>query len=78
MALNAITLATSITTALNLAMVDANPLSAAGLAPYHASIATAVANAVVAHLTSNAAVVVTVVTACPAGAGTGTGTGTVT
>ncbi len=79
MSLSVPTLTAAIEDALETAITELYPASAAALAEYHGVIAGAVATAVVAHIQSAAAVAVsslTVVTACPAGAGTGTGTGT--
>lgn len=67
MALNAATLAT-----LMRANLLAAPASGATDNPALTAMCTAIANAVVTHITTSAEL--TVETACPAGAGTGTGT----
>ncbi len=56
MALVAADLATAIASSLSAQMTALYPQSAAGLAPYHAAIASGVASAVVAYLTANSEV----------------------
>lgn len=73
MALNPVTLAAALQPDIkscfttHLGAIDNETLEA-----FAAAFATAIASKVIAHITSNAALVV--VTTCPAGAGTGTGT----
>ena len=69
MALNAVTLATALTPDIKNAFKDhLGAVDNATLNSFCAALATAIASKVVAHITSNAAVV----TACGAGPGTGT------
>ncbi len=54
--MNATTLAAAISTAMDTAMTSLNPLSAAGLKPYHDAMITAIAVAVVSHIQAHAVV----------------------
>lgn len=72
MPLNATVLAAAIKPGVKAAFIACGAVDNAALETLMTAMANTIATAVVTHITSSAALVVT--TACPAGAGTGTGT----